>query len=64
LAIPINNNTRLFWSSNDYKEIFTELYDFNARKTLTKQHSLALKKKNLYKNLMIKIFFTSLQEKK
>jgi hypothetical protein len=31
LAIPITT-IQDFWSSNDYKEIFTELYDFNARK--------------------------------
>lgn len=52
-----NNNTRLFWSSNDYKEIFTELYDFNARKTLTKQHSLALKEEKFIQKFNDQDFF-------
>lgn len=38
-----NNNTRLFWSSNDYEDIFTQLYDFNSRKVETQQHTLVLK---------------------
>lgn len=38
-----NDNTRLFWSSNDYEDIFTQLYDFNSRKTTTKEYSLILK---------------------
>ncbi len=38
-----NNNTRLYWSSNDYENIFSQLYDFNSRKIITKQFSLTLK---------------------
>lgn len=38
-----NDNTRLFWSSNDYEDIFTQLFDFNSRKTTTKEYSLILK---------------------
>lgn len=38
-----NDNTRLFWSSNNYEDIFTQLYDFNSRKTTTKEYSLILK---------------------
>ncbi|MCC9072540.1 hypothetical protein LNQ49_13195 [Flavobacterium sp. F-65] len=38
-----NENTRLFWSSNDYKDIFTQLYDFKNQKVTTQQHTLVLK---------------------
>lgn len=38
-----NNNTRLFWSSNDYKDIYSQLYDFSSRKIETQQHTLVLK---------------------
>lgn len=38
-----NNNTRLFWSSDDYENIFTQLYDFNSRTVQTQQYTLALK---------------------
>lgn len=37
-----NNNTRLFWSSNDYKSVFTQLYDFNNHTVNTQQYSLIL----------------------
>jgi hypothetical protein len=36
-------STRLFWSSNDLEEIFTQLYDFTNRKVETKKHSLVFK---------------------
>ena len=36
-------NTRLFWSSNDLEEIFTQLYDFSNRRVETKKHSLVFK---------------------
>jgi len=38
-----NDNTRLFWSSDDYEDIFTQLYDFSSHKVLTQQYTLALK---------------------
>ncbi|WP_281634251.1 hypothetical protein [Flavobacterium luteolum] len=38
-----DNNTRLFWSSNDYEEIFTQLYDIPNHKVVTQQYTLALK---------------------
>lgn len=38
-----NNNTRLFWASNDYENIFAQLYDFNSRTTITKEYTLVLK---------------------
>ncbi|MFH6945621.1 hypothetical protein ACHRV5_07665 [Flavobacterium sp. FlaQc-52] len=38
-----SNNTRLFWSSDDYKNIFAQLYDFTSRKITTKEYTLALK---------------------
>ena len=52
-----NDNTRLFWSSNDSKDIFTELYDFNNRKTTTKQHSLLLKDEKVLQKFSDKDFF-------
>lgn len=42
-----NNNTRLFWSSNNYQEIFTQLFDFNSRKVETKKYSLILKEEKV-----------------
>ncbi|MCI9844436.1 hypothetical protein [Flavobacterium pectinovorum] len=42
-----NDNTRLFWSSNDYEEIFTQLFDLNNRKIETKQYSLVLKEEKV-----------------
>ncbi|MWB93674.1 hypothetical protein GON26_04835 [Flavobacterium sp. GA093] len=38
-----HNNTQLFWSSNDYEDIFSQLYDFSNRKVVTKQYTLMLK---------------------
>nr|WP_199000681.1 hypothetical protein [Flavobacterium sp. ASV13] len=38
-----NNSTRLFWSSNDSQKILTEIYNFDDRKTTTKEYSLSLK---------------------
>lgn len=38
-----NGNTRLFWSSNDFDEMFTQLYDFTNRKVETRQHTLVFK---------------------
>ncbi|MBF4506155.1 hypothetical protein IRZ83_05690 [Flavobacterium sp. JLP] len=38
-----NDNTRLFWSSDDYEDIFTQLYDFNSQKVVTQQYTLVLK---------------------
>ncbi|WP_337967808.1 hypothetical protein [uncultured Flavobacterium sp.] len=42
-----NNNTRLFWSSNNYQDIYTQLFDFNTRKVETKQYSLILKEEKI-----------------
>ncbi|GAA6772984.1 hypothetical protein [Flavobacterium sp. CGRL2] len=42
-----NNNTRLFWSSNDYQEIFTQLYDIPNHRVVTQQYSLALKEEKV-----------------
>ena len=42
-----NNNTRLFWSSNDYEEISAQLFDLNTRKIETKQYSLDLKEEKV-----------------
>jgi hypothetical protein len=38
-----NDNTRLFWSSNDRQDIITQLFDFNSKKVVTKQYTLVLK---------------------
>ncbi|WP_129540455.1 hypothetical protein [Flavobacterium sp. 140616W15] len=38
-----NDNTRLFWSSNDYEDVFSQLYDFTSRKVVTQQYSLIFK---------------------
>lgn len=38
-----NDNTRLFWSSNNYENIFTQLYDFKSRKVETQSYSLDIK---------------------
>lgn len=38
-----DNNTRLFWSSPNNDDIFSQLFDFNTRKIDTKQYTLALK---------------------
>lgn len=38
-----NDNTRLFWSSNNYEDVFTQLYDFTSRKVVTQQYSLIFK---------------------
>lgn len=37
------SNPRLFWSSNDFKKIYTQLYNFNDRKTSTQEYQLPLK---------------------
>jgi hypothetical protein len=42
-----NNNTRLFWSSNDYEDIFTQLYDLTTKKVTTQQYTLALKEEKV-----------------
>ncbi|QDW19373.1 hypothetical protein [Flavobacterium sp. KBS0721] len=42
-----NNNTRLFWSSDNYQDIYTQLFDFNTRKVETKQYSLVLKEEKI-----------------
>jgi hypothetical protein len=52
-----NENTRLFWSSDNYKEIFTEVYDFKNRKTSTKQHSLTLQDEKILQKFSDKDFF-------
>lgn len=38
-----DNNTRLFWSSNNYEEVFTQEFDFKNKKIATKEFSLLLK---------------------
>ncbi|OXA81871.1 hypothetical protein SAMN05444397_105286 [Flavobacterium aquidurense] len=38
-----NANVRLYWSSDDYKEIFSQLYDFDSRKIITQEYVLSLK---------------------
>jgi hypothetical protein len=38
-----NDGTRLFWSSNNDENIFTQFYDFNNRTTTTNVHKLVLK---------------------
>jgi hypothetical protein len=42
-----NDNTRLFWASNDYEDIFTQLYDFNNRKIITQQYTLLFKNEKI-----------------
>lgn len=42
-----NDNTRLFWSSNDYEEIFTQFFDLKTREVITKQYSLILKEEKV-----------------
>jgi len=42
-----NDNTRLFWSSNDYEEIFTQFFDLKTREVITKQYSLVLKEEKV-----------------
>lgn len=41
------NNTRLFWSSNDYEDIYCQLFDFNSKKVTTQQHTLVLKEEKI-----------------
>ncbi|WP_264553001.1 hypothetical protein [Flavobacterium sp. N2038] len=38
-----NTNTRLFWSSDDYEEIFAQLYDVPNHKVVTQKYTLVLK---------------------
>lgn len=38
-----NGSARLFWSSNDFENIFMQLYDFTNRKIETQQHTLVFK---------------------
>ncbi len=38
-----NGNTRLFWSSNNYEAIYTQLFNFNSRETITKEYKIILK---------------------
>jgi hypothetical protein len=38
-----NTNTRLFWSSQDYEEIFAQLYDIANQKVVTQKYTLDLK---------------------
>ncbi|REG91139.1 hypothetical protein [Flavobacterium aquicola] len=42
-----NGNARLFWSSNDYENIISQLYDFSNRKTTIKEFSLVLKNEKI-----------------
>ncbi|PAM95855.1 hypothetical protein B4N84_04725 [Flavobacterium sp. IR1] len=42
-----NDNTRLYWSSNDRKKILSQLYDFESHKTSTTEHELALNKEKV-----------------
>ncbi|MFH7011737.1 hypothetical protein ACHRV5_07660 [Flavobacterium sp. FlaQc-52] len=36
-------NARLYWSSNDYKQIFSQLYNFQTRKIVIHQYTLPFK---------------------
>ncbi|WP_456315115.1 hypothetical protein [Pseudomonas shirazensis] len=38
-----NNNTRLFWASRDYENIFTQLYDLSSHKVVTQEYTLVFK---------------------
>ncbi|WP_163400153.1 hypothetical protein [Flavobacterium fluviatile] len=42
-----NNHTRLYWSSNNYENIFAQLYDFDTRKTITKEYTIVLKNEKI-----------------
>ncbi|KUJ61162.1 hypothetical protein AR687_14630 [Flavobacteriaceae bacterium CRH] len=42
-----NNNTRLFWSSRDYENIFTQLYDLTSHKVVTQEYNLVLKEEKV-----------------
>lgn len=42
-----NNNTRLFWASNDYENIFTQLYEVSNQKVTTQQYTLELKEEKV-----------------
>lgn len=50
-------NTSLFWSSNNYKEILIAAYDFKNRKTSSKQHLLDLKNEKFLQKFSNKNFF-------
>ena len=52
-----DKNTRLFWSSNDYKNILSQLYDFKSRKTETKEFSLNLKDEKVLQKFSENHFF-------
>jgi len=41
------NNPRLFWASNDYEEIFTQLFDVSNQKVTTQQYNLVLKEEKI-----------------
>lgn len=42
-----NDNTRLFWSSNDYENIISQLYDFKSRTITPKEFTLVLKEEKV-----------------
>ena len=42
-----NNNPRLFWASNDYENIFSQLYDVSNKKVTTQQYTLDLKEEKV-----------------
>jgi hypothetical protein len=50
IGYNINNEYQTFWSSDNYKEFFTEVYDFRTSKTSTK-HSLTLQDRENFANL-------------
>ncbi|KAF2335481.1 hypothetical protein [Flavobacterium daemonense] len=38
-----NDHTRLFWASDDFTDIYAQLFDFSTRKVVTQQYPLVLK---------------------
>lgn len=41
------SNPRLFWASNDYENIFAQVFDVSNKKVTTQQYTLALKEEKL-----------------
>lgn len=51
LGYNINtNNTRLFWSSANYEQIFSQFYDIPNHKVVTQQYTLNLKEEQVLEN--------------
>lgn len=50
-------NTRLFWSSSDFKEIFTQNFHFETRKITTQSYQMAFKDERILQKFSEKEYF-------